>query len=503
MEGLLGVTLLRELQQSLAQFQVKQKPERGANATPDRVAELAETLRRHEEDQRTLRSDRTRWDTELNEAKARRQDLMNRTMALGGGSGDIATVKEIMEEKGLLKQEREKVEAELAKLLADRLPFHLMRQDLRNALIAQWMAELERGRWENRRTSMEPDRRRFVENFFGLREPVLAPGLTGGQEATVRERIELAWQGLFYPIPEGCAEQIVHGWIHDQKRDEALKQFNKLRVGGQTVLKTVARVMDLRERESELDQRLTRVEGIDRDGTLAQIKGELVELNARIEQAEHELGGINRQLTALDATVAQDRAAYEREHEKLVQTSPALSNIGKAERVRRLIGDLIPRLYELKTKHLSEAMTRVFGRLAHTPWFDRILVDNMGRSTLFSADGVEVSFDRLAGENQIFVTALLAGLAEVSGIRAPLVVDTPLGRLDVTHRENILDFWLSDEGRQVILLSQDAEIGQALLERLRPAIAKTFLLHHEVIGQGVGKTVAYEDRYFDFEASLA
>ena len=86
----------------------------------------------------------------------------------------------------------------------------------------------------------------------------------------------------------------------------------------------------------------------------------------------------------------------------------------------------------------------------------------------------------------------------MSGLRAPLVVDTPLGRLDIKHRENILHFWLSNTNRQVILLSQDAEIGEHLMAMLKPAIAKTFLLHHEIIGQGVGKTVAYEDRYFDF-----
>lgn len=502
MEGLLGVTLLRKLEQNLSHFQDKQKPEKGATASPSRVGELKSALHRHEEDQRTLKESRTRADADLNDAKGRREVLMNRMMALGGGSGDIATVKEIMEEKGRLKQERESVESELASLLAEKLPFHLMRPELRDQLVAQWTAELERGRWETDRAAMEPKRHRFLESFFSLPEPPLDPGLTEAQESALRERIDIAWQGLFFPVPEGCAEEIVHSWIHDQKRTEALQQFKKLRIGASTILKAVEHLMDLRDREAELDQRLTRVEGLDRDGTLSQIKTELVELNRRIETSERELGDLDRRLTALDATIAQDRATYEREHEKLVRASPAVSNIGKAERVRRLIADLIPRLYALKTSRLSDAMTRVFGRLAHTQWFDRIVIDETGRSRLFSGE-VEVSFDRSAGENQLFVTALLAGLAEVSGIQAPLVVDTPLGRLDVTHRENILDFWLSDPERQVILLSQDAEIGEALHERLRPALAKTWLLQREVIGQGVSKTVAYEDCYFDFEATPA
>ena len=83
---------------------------------------------------------------------------------------------------------------------------------------------------------------------------------------------------------------------------------------------------------------------------------------------------------------------------------------------------------------------------------------------------------------------------------APLVVDTPLGRLDSEHRKNILNFWVSDSNRQVILLSQDKEIDKEMYNHLEPHISKTFVLHHEQIGNGVGKTWAQENSYFGGEA---
>lgn len=503
MEGLLGVTLLRELHQRLERFQRDQKANRGGTSEPGRVEELEAAVRRQEQECNRLLEQKAEWEQTLMDSKVRRQDLMNQVLALGGGGGDIATVKDIMEEKGSLRRARDAVEAELAQLLSDKLPFHLMRPDLRDELVRQWMAELDRGRWEARRDSMEPDRRLFIENFFALTAPSLDPPLTPDQDAALRQRIDRAWQGLFYPIPEGCAQEIVHRWLHDGQRTAALDGLRGLQLGRQTVLGAVARLVELQERERVLDYRLTRVEGIDRDGTLARIKESLSALNQDIEEAERKLGDVGRHLTAIEATLAQDRAAYAREHERLVRAAPAQSNIAKAERVRNLISALIPELYALKTRRLSEAMTAAFGRLAHTPWFDRILVDELGRSRLYSRDGNEVDFDKSAGENQLFVTALLAGLAEVSGVNAPLVVDTPLGRLDVQHRQNILDFWLSDKNRQVILLSQDAEIGEDLFRRMQPALAKTYLLHHEVIGQGVSKTVAYPDLYFDFGRTTA
>lgn len=99
----------------------------------------------------------------------------------------------------------------------------------------------------------------------------------------------------------------------------------------------------------------------------------------------------------------------------------------------------------------------------------------------------------------MFATALIAGLAKVSGMDAPLVVDTPLGRLDSKHRMNILKFWVHDSKRQVILLSQDKEIDREMYGHLEPHIAKTFVLHHQQIGNGVGKTWAQENAYFGDE----
>lgn len=78
-----------------------------------------------------------------------------------------------------------------------------------------------------------------------------------------------------------------------------------------------------------------------------------------------------------------------------------------------------------------------------------------------------------------------------------MVVDTPLGRLDSTHRANILKYWTSDKKRQVILLSQDKEIDQETYAALEPYVGKTYLLQHAEIDSGVGRTVATEDAYFE------
>ena len=144
--------------------------------------------------------------------------------------------------------------------------------------------------------------------------------------------------------------------------------------------------------------------------------------------------------------------------------------VGRAERVCNLIGELIPQMYALKVDQLAKAMTAVYKKLAHKGQVHRVDIDETGKTRILGRNGQEIPFDKSAGENQVFATALLAGLAEISGIDAPMVVDTPLGRLDSTHRANILKYWTSDKKRQVILLSQDKEIDQETYAALEPYV---------------------------------
>lgn len=77
------------------------------------------------------------------------------------------------------------------------------------------------------------------------------------------------------------------------------------------------------------------------------------------------------------------------------------------------------------------------------------------------------------------------------------MVDTPLGRLDSKHRQNILNFWIGNKNRQVILLSQDEEIDVDFYKRIKKHVSATFLLTHEDVGDGMGRTTVIPDKYFE------
>lgn len=100
--------------------------------------------------------------------------------------------------------------------------------------------------------------------------------------------------------------------------------------------------------------------------------------------------------------------------------------------------------------------------------------------TLQDRRGQVLPFDRLsAGERQLLATAMLWGLARASGRPIPTVIDTPLGRLDSAHRAHLVERYFPHASHQVLLLSTDEEIVNGYHQKLKPSIARHYLLDHD------------------------
>jgi DNA sulfur modification protein DndD len=96
---------------------------------------------------------------------------------------------------------------------------------------------------------------------------------------------------------------------------------------------------------------------------------------------------------------------------------------------------------------------------------------------LRNADGKIIGADRLsAGERQLLAVSLLWGLARVSGRPVPVVTDTPLGRLDASHRTHLVERYFPQASHQMLLLSTDKEIDREYYDRLKPWIGHSYRL---------------------------
>jgi DNA sulfur modification protein DndD len=99
---------------------------------------------------------------------------------------------------------------------------------------------------------------------------------------------------------------------------------------------------------------------------------------------------------------------------------------------------------------------------------------------LFDPTGEAIPADQLsAGERQLLAVAILWGLARASGQPLPVVIDTPLGRLDSSHRAHLLERYFPLASHQVILLSTDTEIDEAAHALLEPYVGHSYVVRFD------------------------
>ncbi|RCJ28459.1 DNA sulfur modification protein DndD [Nostoc minutum NIES-26] len=151
-----------------------------------------------------------------------------------------------------------------------------------------------------------------------------------------------------------------------------------------------------------------------------------------------------------------------------------------------------------KLNKLEIEVTECFRYLLHkSDLVHRVAIDtNTFSLSLYDLNGQPVPKHRLsAGEKQLLAIAFLWGLARVSGHHLPVAIDTPLGRLDSSHRSNLVERYFPSASHQVILLSTDTEIGPKEVETLRKneAIAREYLLKYD---SATRQTTVIENKYF-------
>lgn len=115
-------------------------------------------------------------------------------------------------------------------------------------------------------------------------------------------------------------------------------------------------------------------------------------------------------------------------------------------------------------------------------FIDRVAVDpHTFTITLYRAGQMFPRAQLSAGEEQVFAVATLWALREVSARPLPVIIDTPLSRLDDEHRRTMLAEFMPQVAQQVIVLATNIEIDDPTVQYLRPVLAREYRLQSDGI----------------------
>ncbi len=137
------------------------------------------------------------------------------------------------------------------------------------------------------------------------------------------------------------------------------------------------------------------------------------------------------------------------------------------------------RLQKKKINVLAETMTSCYKKLANKKnlisWIhmDPVTLDF---SYIDNEGGLVPKESLSAGEKQLMVISLLWALAICSQKKLPVIIDTPLSRLDSNHRVALITTYFPQASDQTIILSTDSEIDRHYYNIMKDDVGDEFTL---------------------------
>ena len=277
------------------------------------------------------------------------------------------------------------------------------------------------------------------------------------------------------PVDED--EVVIHASERERGRlnswiDEALNGTpDKFRDATQTLT-------DLRNELEEVEEDLSRVP---QDLIITPIVRTLNTLVEERDELQNEAEEIADELGTVEFKLERAENHLENVKERLEEEQKENERVQQALRTQKALRDYAERLKRKKLDILEETLAGRFNELCRKETIlDAVDIDAETFEVVLHRGNETFGREALsAGETQLFAIATIWALREVSGVPMPVIIDTPLGRLDDDHRSTMIQTYLPRASHQVMLLATDAEVDEDVLGDLEPALSHTYRLRFD------------------------
>jgi DNA sulfur modification protein DndD len=406
---------------------------------------------------------------QLEQCRYRLEQVLER---LHNEGGELFAQKDLLENnrKALL-EEIDGIDSALREVAAGSAPLLLV-QDL-------LVAVQEQARNEARGTQAA-----LLDDILRERDALLLKTVTGlGANTTLQETLAAF---LAMDRHERTATRNVPRYL--QLSDEATSLIQDLTTvslpaGRQKISTLLARRKDLSHALTSVERKLGTVPEED---AIAPFEREREELTAKQAAVGERLDWLKEEKQRVEHDLGRKEGALRRLQEDAARSALEQEDLARiiehAQRSQHTLRAFRERVVERHLARIEESVTESFRHLLRK----QALVHNLRIDPrtyaleLRDADGNVLLPERLsAGERQLLAVSLVWGLAKASRRPLPAVIDTPLGRLDSSHRRHLVERYFPKASHQVLLLSTDEEIRGEYLECLRPAVGHSYLLQYD------------------------
>jgi DNA sulfur modification protein DndD len=382
-------------------------------------------------------------------------------------------------EREQLQQSIKDAEAAIRELGEGLLPFTLA-AGLCQAFHEQLRAEGALQRWlahesliEGRVNALKAD---VESTLFPAKDSSKLPK---GARGKMIQRVKGLMDQLLEKPPDMPVVELIHR-VSEEDRSRLLGAIER-------VFRELPRQLSTQQRRLERNIRRLRdveksLEKIPTDEVLKPVLDEIRDLHRELGTTQIDVERGELLVKEIDLLIIDLDRRERKVQDRLREAEKIHGRIALAAKVQAVLEDYAASLTSAKTTDLRDGIARCFTQLWRKgDLVRRIDIDPADFTvSLFDAqDRVMPKKELSAGEKQIYAISLLWALAQASGRPLPIVIDTPLGRLDSEHRSQLVRRYFPQASHQVVIFSTDTEIDRAYFRELGPAISHAYQLRFD------------------------
>jgi len=464
LEAALGIQYINQLATDVAYL--KQEERKGFVDITDADLEFKESeLKREKTKLQRKRQEKEEVSAEIKSFTEQQEDAKARFQVVFNQSPESKdSIRQNEKKRIQLSNRLNQIESEIKVLCESYLPFSLA-----GTLFDRISTQIEKERSSAQNDAIRENAAELAKKIVRVveePEPIYKEKLSADKMSELEKRIEKL-------LKDGQTGSIAK--VLGLSERDAAKVLNQIESYEKS---DVFLITPLIEEKNEIILQLKDLEASSRSKGASDSEQELFsELQETIENSAIQIGRKTEQLRLIedDLLIIENKIKeIELEIEKLYEkhhlSKDKADFINECDAIANLLNQFVVRLRKNKIHLLQEKTFEMYRLLSSKAGLikDIAIDDKTYEIRIIDRSGHEIKKSGLsAGEKEVFAISLLWGLAQTSELKLPIIIDTPLSRLDSTHRDNIVCNYFPNAGEQVIVLSTDTEIDTNYYKNLK------------------------------------
>jgi DNA sulfur modification protein DndD len=487
MYSLLGVDLIERLDTDLSIYISRKLEESGVDGINEEIQELQDERDEIEQEFEDLKQEQEDKEQRLEELENEIESKESKIAQEGGSYADKR--EKLKERQAELNASIEQHQEQIREIAQGAYPFTLA-PNLCESVVDRLKTETKR---QNRATARDEltDELSDVLDDEDVWEEMEVPEDQAGQLAErIQDKLKTRLQF------DDQEPELAHQFSETQRQEIYSLVDRALNEVPSELAETTEKLEEQTRERQEVKSSLGKAPDQEVISPLIDDLNELTEEKGAIKSRLHEL---EDELSTAQTRLERKENEVQNKIEEKSRVEDVSERANLASDVRNAVQDFREELAKEKLRKLESKLSERYITLSNKgEFYDKIEIDEDSLDiSIRTIHGNKKPHTELsAGERQIFATSLLWALAEISDRPLPFIVDTPLGRLDNDHRDNLITHFFPEAAHQVIIFSTDTEIDDDQFQKLEGYISQAYHLGYD---EEEGMTIPREGYFWTDE----